>query len=67
MASPFPNFEVGDVVDVSIPDGGFLNNWVITYVPVRTPNMNDIMWELEDPLTGDHVIISNFTTIRKKA
>lgn len=69
MASPFPNFEVGDKVDVSLPEGGFLNDWIITYIPNNSPGMNSssFFWELEDPTTGDHVIVSQFSIIRKKA
>ncbi len=67
MASPFPNFEVGDTVDVSLPDGGLLNNWVVTYVPSNQNNESSIFWEFEDPITGDHICANLFSTIRKKA
>ena len=66
MASPFPNFEVGDTVDVSLPGGGFLNNWIITYVPIIQNMFSDTYWELEDPETGDHIIVNVFLTMRKK-
>ena len=66
MASPFPNFDVGDIVDVSLPDGGFLNDWEITYVPQRQNMFSDSYWELTDPISGDFIIINNFLTLRKK-
>lgn len=66
MASPFPNFEVGDIVDVSLAGGGILDEYEITYVPMRTPNESEIYWELVNPETGTHVIVSTFSAMVKR-
>ena len=66
MASPFPNFEVGDIVDVSLTGGGIMNNVEITYVPLNSPNMSEIFWEFLDPKTGNHAIVGDFVALVKK-
>ena len=65
MASPFPNFEVGDIVDVSLAGGGLLDKYEITYVPIRQNLANEIYWELVNPDDGTHVIVSNFASMVK--
>lgn len=68
MASPFPNIDVGDIVDVSLIGGGLLNDWEITYVPENSPgNANSFFWELKNPETGDIAIINQFSAMKKRA
>ncbi len=67
MASPFPNFDVGDIVDVSLEGGGIINDVEITYVPNNTPGMNNNrFWEFFAPKTGNHVIVGTFVALTKK-
>ena len=67
MASPFPNFEVGDIVDVSLHGGGLLDDVIITYVPVNSPNESLEYWEFFQPSNGSRAIVSNFVAMIKKA
>lgn len=67
MASPFPNFDVGDIVDVSLNEGGLMENAEVTYVPENSPGMaNTLYWELLAK-DGSHVILGSFIAMRKKA
>lgn len=66
MASPFPNFEVGDIVDLSLLGGGLVENAVITYVPTNGNQENGLYWEFVEPKTGRFGIGSNFIYMVKK-
>lgn len=58
------DISVGDIVDVSLAGGGFLNNFEVTNIPGNT----EVYWELEDPTTSGTVVIGpTFLTMVKVA
>lgn len=54
---------VGDIVDVSLAEGGFLNDFEVLSIPGN----NEVYWELEDPSTTGIVVIGpTFIAMKKK-
>lgn len=57
------NISPGDIVDVILPDGGVLNNYLVLNVPGNT----EVYWELENPvLSRVEIVGPTITTIVKK-
>lgn len=64
MASPFPNFEVGDTVDISLVGGGILEAVVLTYVPINQVMENEIYWEAQKA-DGTFILFNSFVLMKK--